>query len=111
TASPPSRIAWSGSKKGGLAQGPRALEDDPAARVGRNRCTVARRPRRLWLGPSGGPCPQQRRPRRGGRGAAAPAGAPRGDGAAPPQSRRTDLRCRPLSQGQPELLAWAFPLL
>jgi hypothetical protein len=42
--------AWSGWKKGGLAQSPRAPEDDPAARAGRDGVAVARGAGGLWLG-------------------------------------------------------------
>jgi hypothetical protein len=42
----------SGWKNGGLAQSPRAPEDDPAARAGRDSVAVARGAGGLWLGAS-----------------------------------------------------------
>src|SRR5262249_56440741 len=47
-----SLTAWSGWKKGGLAQGARAPADDPATGAGRDGVAVARGAGGLWLGAS-----------------------------------------------------------
>jgi hypothetical protein len=104
-AAPPSRNAWSGGQKGGLAQGPRAPADDPAAWAGRDRFPLARRAGGLWLGPSCcaplASCPPSSRGRR----AAAAARAARGQGATASPSWAPRTRGRALSASQPALLA------
>ena len=111
TAAPPARTACSGENKGGRTHGAQA-PPPPAPPEPHGPCrSLARRARRLWLWPSGGPRPAHCSPRRCGSGAAAPAGAPRGHDAAPRQRGRAGPCRRPLSPGQPPGLAPALACL
>jgi hypothetical protein len=105
SASTPWPSAWSGWTKGGLAPGPRAPADDPAARGGRDRGAGARGAWSLGLGPSRCAPPAEGRSRPGGIGAAAAARAARGQGAASGHRRAPRPRGGTRSAGQPELLA------
>jgi hypothetical protein len=111
TAAPPARPAWSGSHKGGLAPGPRAPEDAPAARGGRDHGAGARRAAALGRGPEGGAPPAPRGAVRGDRRQAAPARAAGGDAPAPSPRGLAHAGGRPCAPSPPQVWAGSVPRL